>query len=146
MNEWKWRSLSRVWLFVTPWTIQSMEFSRPEYCSGEPFPSPGDLPNPRIKPRDQTQVSWLQVKSLTAKPQWSPRILETVAYPFSSGSSQPRSWTSVSHIAGRFFTNWAMREARCSHDLLAIHFQKIDESRDKFLSFPNSNCQKGGTW
>ena len=31
---WKWKSLSRVWLFVTPWTIQSMEFSRPEYWSG----------------------------------------------------------------------------------------------------------------
>ena len=30
----KWKSLSGVWLFVTPWTIQSMEFSRPEYWSG----------------------------------------------------------------------------------------------------------------
>ena len=30
----KWKSLSRVWLFVTPWTIQSMEFSRPEYRGG----------------------------------------------------------------------------------------------------------------
>ena len=29
-----WKSLSRVWLFATPWTIQSIEFSRPEYCSG----------------------------------------------------------------------------------------------------------------
>ena len=29
----KWKSLSRVWLFATPWTIQSMEFSRPEYWS-----------------------------------------------------------------------------------------------------------------
>ena len=28
--KWKWKSLSRVQLFVTPWTIQSMEFSRPE--------------------------------------------------------------------------------------------------------------------
>ncbi|ELR56381.1 hypothetical protein M91_00117, partial [Bos mutus] len=28
----------------------SMEFSRQEYCSGLPFPSPGDLPNPGIKP------------------------------------------------------------------------------------------------
>ena len=36
---------------VTPWTIQSMEFSRPEYWSGSPFPLPGNLPNPRIKPR-----------------------------------------------------------------------------------------------
>ena len=30
----QWKSLSRVWLFATPWTIQSMEFSRPEYWSG----------------------------------------------------------------------------------------------------------------
>ena len=49
------KSLSRVQLFVIPWTIdyqdpQSMEFSRPEYWSGLPFPSPVDLPNPGIKP------------------------------------------------------------------------------------------------
>ena len=43
--------------------------------------------------------------------QRSPRILEWVAYPFSSGSSQPRNGTGVSCIAGIFFTNWAMREA-----------------------------------
>ena len=41
----------------------------------------------------------------------SPRILEWVTYPFSRGSSQPRNWTGVSCIAGRFFTNWAIREA-----------------------------------
>ena len=35
------------------------------------------------------------------------RILEWVAYPFSRGSSQPRDWTWVSCIAGRFFTSWA---------------------------------------
>ena len=50
------KSLSHVWLFVTPWTVAyqsppSMGFSRQEYCSGFPFPSPGDLPNPGIKPR-----------------------------------------------------------------------------------------------
>ena len=61
----KWRSLSRVQLFVTPWTIQSMEFSRPEYWSGWPFPSPGDLPNPGIKPRSPS----LQADSLPAEPQ-----------------------------------------------------------------------------
>ena len=38
----------------------------------------------------------------------SPRILELVAYPFSSGSSQPRNLNRVSCIAGRFFTNWAI--------------------------------------
>ena len=40
----------------------------------------------------------------------SPRILEWVAYPFSSGSSRPRNQTGVSCIAGGFFTNWAIRE------------------------------------
>ena len=40
-----------------------------------------------------------------------PRTLEWVAYPFSSRSSQPRNWTRVSCIAGRFFTNWNIREA-----------------------------------
>ena len=34
------------------------------------------------------------------------RILEWVAFPFSRGSSQPRDWTQVSRIAGRFFTSW----------------------------------------
>ena len=47
--------LSRVWLIVTPWTIAceaplSMEFSRQEYWSGLPFPSPGDLPDAGIEP------------------------------------------------------------------------------------------------
>ena len=41
----------------------------------------------------------------------SPRILEWVVYPFSSGSSQPRNRTGVSCIAGGFFINWALREA-----------------------------------
>ena len=49
-------SLSCVQLFVTPWTVAyqaslSMEFSRQEYQSGLPFPSPGDLPDPGIEPR-----------------------------------------------------------------------------------------------
>ena len=41
----------------------------------------------------------------------SPRILEWVAYPFSSGSSWPRNQTGASCIAGGVFTNWAIREA-----------------------------------
>ena len=41
----------------------------------------------------------------------SPRILEWVAYAFSRGSSRPRNRTRVSCVAGRFFTNWAMRDA-----------------------------------
>ena len=42
--------------------------------------------------------------------QGSPRILEWVAYPFSSGSSRPRNRTGVSCIADGFFTNWAIRK------------------------------------
>ena len=49
-------SLSRVRLFATPWTVAhqallSMGFSRQEYWSGLPFPSPGDLPDPGMEPR-----------------------------------------------------------------------------------------------
>ena len=48
------KSLSRVRLFATPWTAAyqappSVGFSRQEYWSGLPFPSPGDLPNPGIE-------------------------------------------------------------------------------------------------
>ena len=50
------KSLSRVRLFATPWTVAyqaplSMRFSRQEYWSGLPFPSPGDLSDPGIEPR-----------------------------------------------------------------------------------------------
>ena len=50
------QTLRSVQLFVTPWTVAhqaspSMGFSRQEYWSGLPFPSPGDLPHPGIKPR-----------------------------------------------------------------------------------------------
>ena len=49
------QSLSRVRLFVTPWTVVhqaplSMAFSRQDYGSGLTFPPPGDFPNPGIKP------------------------------------------------------------------------------------------------
>ena len=67
-HEVKWKSLSWIRLFTTPWTIQSMEFSA--------------------------------------------RILEWVAFPFSRGSSQSRDWTRVSCIAGGFFTSWATSEAQ----------------------------------
>ena len=68
-KESKWKSLSCVQLFVTPWTLQSTEFSRPEYWSGQPFPSPGDLPNPGIKPRFPT----LQADFKPAEPPGKPK-------------------------------------------------------------------------
>ena len=60
------QSCSTLW---TPWTVAhqaplSMGFSRQEYWSGLPFPSPGDLPNPGIKPRSPA----LQADTLTSEP------------------------------------------------------------------------------
>ena len=65
----KCKLLSHVQLFATPWTIQSMEFFRPEYWSELPFPSPGDLPNPGSEPRSPT----LQADYLPAEPQGKPK-------------------------------------------------------------------------
>ena len=53
------KSVSRVQLFVTPWTVAyqappSMGFSRQEYWSGLLFPSPGDIPDPGIELRSPT--------------------------------------------------------------------------------------------
>ena len=63
------KSLSRVQLFATPWTVAyqaspPMGFSRQEYWSGLPFPSPGDLPNPEIEPGSPA----LEADALTSEP------------------------------------------------------------------------------
>ena len=65
----KWKSLSHIQLFETLWTIQSIEFSRPENLNGLLFPSQGNLPNPRIKLRS----SALQADSLPAEPPQKPK-------------------------------------------------------------------------
>ena len=63
------KSLSRVQLFATPWTVAyqaplSMGFSRQQFWSGLPFPSPGDLPNSGIEPESPA----LQADALTSEP------------------------------------------------------------------------------
>ena len=65
--------LSHVRPFVTVWTVAwqaslSMEFSRQEYWSGLPFPSPGDFPDPGIQPGSPA----LQADSLPLSHQGSP--------------------------------------------------------------------------
>ena len=67
------KSLSCVRLFVTPWTVAhqaplSIGFSRQEYWSGLPFPSPGDLPDPEIEPGSST----LQADTLPSEPPGKP--------------------------------------------------------------------------
>ena len=73
----RWKSLSHVWLFMTPWTVAcqspsplSMEFSRQESWSGVQFPPPGDLPDPGMEPGS----SALQVDSLSSEPPQSPFV------------------------------------------------------------------------
>ena len=69
------KSVSNVQLFATLWTVAhqaplSMGFSRPEYWSGFPFPSPGNLPNPWIELGSPA----LQTDSLLSEPQGSPML------------------------------------------------------------------------
>ena len=78
-SEVKWsevKLLSRVWLFAIPWTVVyqaslSMGFSRQEYWSALPFPSPGDLPDTGIEPGSPT----LQADTLPSEPPGKPLIL-----------------------------------------------------------------------
>ena len=63
------KSLSCVLLFATPWTVAcqaplSIGFSRQQSWSWLPFPSPGDLPNPGIKPKSPA----LQADTLSSEP------------------------------------------------------------------------------
>ena len=84
--------------------VQSMEFSRPDTGMGSLSLLQGIFPTQGLNPGLQ-HCTWI-LYQLNHK--GSPRILEWVAYPFSSGSSWPSNWTRVSCIAGKFFTNCAM--------------------------------------
>ena len=71
------KSLSHVQLFATLWTVAyqvplSMGFSRQEYWSGLPFPSPGDLPNPGIKPTSPESPTLADRFSTNAPPPGNP--------------------------------------------------------------------------
>ena len=61
-----------------------MEFSKPEYWSGSPFPAPGDLPNPGIKPRSPE----LQVDSFPSEPQGKPKNTRVGSLPLLQRSFQ----------------------------------------------------------
>ena len=102
----KWMLLSCIWLFVTlysPWNSpgQNTGVGSLSLLQGT-FPIWGSNPGLLHCRQILYQLSH----------KGSPRILEWATYPFSRGSSWPRNWTRASCIAGRFFTNWATREAR----------------------------------
>ena len=85
----------------------SMEFSRPEYWTGWPFPSPEDLPNPGIEPRSPA----LQVDSLPVEPQGKPKNTGVGSLSLLQGIFPTQESNRVSRIAGGFFTYGAIGEA-----------------------------------
>ena len=61
---------------MTPWTVArqaplSMKLSKQEYWSGLPFPSPGDLPDPRIEPGSPALQTDVLPSELPGKPQYN---------------------------------------------------------------------------
>ena len=94
---------SRVQFFMTPWTVAhqaplSMEFSRQEYWIRLPFPSPGDLSNPGMKPGSPA----LQEDPLPSEPLGKPHWLKHLwKYVFHDGlSSQDTEYSSLCYPVG----------------------------------------------
>ena len=103
---------------MTPWAVDcqaplSMEFSRQEYWSGLPFPSPVDLPNPGIKPRSPT----LQADSLPSVPPGKP--INAVTYVFTK-------WQSLGEV---------LRLSK------KIYFQIINYLATLILNFPENESE-----
>ena len=103
----KWSSPSHVRLFLTPRTYTAHEILQARIlgCSSH-------LILQGIFPAKESNPGLLHCRQILypLSHKGSPKTLEWVAYPFSRGFSWPRNQTRVSCIAGRFFTNWAMRE------------------------------------
>ena len=108
------KSLSLVRLFATPWVVayqapMSMGFSRQEYWSGLPFPSPGYLPDPGIEPRSAT----LEADTLTSEP---PREAHY-------------------HIMTPFIPNYPMRSALSEVNVVTLAFFWLVSMVYSFPSF-----------
>ena len=89
--------------------------------------------------------------------QESPRLLEWVAYPFSSRSSRPRNWTEVPCIANGFFTSWATRKQcrRCRFNPWSGNWGPICHGATKHTlrllsshttTWESMHCNKRATW
>ena len=132
------KSLSRVQLFVTPWTVAhqvrlSIGFPRQEYWSGLPFPSPGDFPDPGIEPG-----------LYRLSHQGIPRILEWVAISSSRESSWSRDQTQgccVSCIA-----RWALDHSR--HLYPAVQFSRsgVSDSATPWTAAQQASLSITNSW
>ena len=118
------KSLNRVWLSATLWTVArqaplSMRFSRQEYWSGLPFSSPGDLPDPGIELRSPA----LLANSLHSEPPGTPTVnlleLGYMEYKTKKISSSPSCGKSEKCI----FSHYAFRKPKKEHSF--IHLKNI---------------------
>ena len=126
------KSLSRVWLFATPWTVAcqaplSVGFSRQEYWSGLPFPSPGDLPNPGIEPR--SPALYTDAFTVWATPGKSPHYfnLDISVFQLFSDLQQPfdldhQGDISLPHSTGVFIYGLLLLEVLFSIFVLRLAF------------------------
>ena len=120
LYHWKCKLLSRVSLFATPWIYSPWNSPGQNTGVGSHSRLQGLFPNEGLNPG---LPQWRRILyQLSHK--GNPRILEWVAYPFSSGSSWPRNQTGVSWIVSGFFTSWATSEAL--YWPYWIHFQIND--------------------
>ena len=87
-------SLVCVQLFATPWTVAHqaplcIEFSRQEYWTGSPFPSPRDLPNPAIEPMSLVSPA-LAGRFFTTEPPGTEQITTNGNHQFTEGNRSRR--------------------------------------------------------
>ena len=133
---------------MIPWTVVhqaplSIGFPRQEYWAGLPFPSLGDLPNPGIKPRSPS----LQADSLPAESPGKPKNTGMGSLSLLQWNFPTREYNQVSCIGGRFFTNWAIREAQEKVSQLCPTLQPHGLSPTSLLcpwDSPGNNIGVGG--
>ena len=137
-------SLSCAWLLATPWTVAyqaslSMGFSRQQYWSRLPFPSPRDLPHPGLKRR-----SALQADSFPTKSPGKPKVNEQPSSPWRalrphcpaqglgtetcSLTTFPRGWRGEARPSRKVL--WGVEEASLEEAVLLKGFTFISGSKD----------------
>ena len=132
-GKWKWKSLSHVRLFglYSPWNSPGQNTA-----VGSRSLLHGIFPTQELN-SGLPHCGWILYQ---LSHQGGPRILEQVAYPFSSGSSCPRNRSGFSCIAGRFFT---CKPHICGRPTVKLRFstvQRIGTPNHQFLKCQLSNC------
>ena len=150
--EVKWsevKSLTCVWLFATPWTAAcqaplSMGFSRQEYTSGLPLPSPGDLPNPGIEPGSPA----LQADAFTV---WATReVHPNLIWPHSLKRGllqEPNAdlipmmkWTVTACASLGKSQNWRFSSVICKMKIVDSAFYKANHELSSYVILKYTSC------